>query len=265
MKKYFSGTPIAILACLMIFSLACSQNDKPQEPAGQTPAVGGQKQTPPANAVNQTPPVDKEPTIRIGRAEKAPLTLKLPEPTFEGTPPDFTTPNLDPKTGRLRPPFLAPKGAVNLALGKSVTASVEPFLGEVKQITDGDKEADPSSCVNLPEGNQWVQVDLGQTSTLYAVVFWHFHQSARVYLDVVVQVSDDPEFAEGVTTIFNNDHDNSSGHGVGEQYEYVETNEGCLADAKGAEARYVRIWSKGNTSNLMNHFIEVEVHGKPTG
>ena len=38
----------------------------------------------------------------------------------------------------------------------------------------------------------------------------------------VVQVSDDPEFAKGVTTIFNNDADGSTGLGKGTDREYVE-------------------------------------------
>jgi hypothetical protein len=36
-----------------------------------------------------------------------------------------------------------------------------------------------------------------------------------------------------------------------------------LIDAKGVKGRYVRLYSAGNTSNKMNHYIEVEVWGKP--
>ena len=34
-------------------------------------------------------------------------------------------------------------------------------------------------------------------------------------------------------------------------------------DAGGVKARYVRLYSKGNTTNKMNHYIEVEIFGKP--
>ena len=34
-------------------------------------------------------------------------------------------------------------------------------------------------------------------------------------------------------------------------------------DAKGAKGRYVRLYSSGNTSNDMNHYVEVEVYGSP--
>jgi hypothetical protein len=44
---------------------------------------------------------------------------------------------------------------------------------------------------------------------------------------------------------------------------YVETSEGKLIDAKGVRARYVRLHSQGNNSNDLNHYIEVEVFGKP--
>ena len=85
---------------------------------------------------------------------------------------------------------------------------------------------------------------------------------------MVVQLADDSDFIENVQTIFNNDFDNSSGLGVGQQLEYIEDNRGKLIDARGkngepAKARYVRLYSRGNTSNDMNHYIEIEVYGKP--
>jgi hypothetical protein len=98
---------------------------------------------------------------------------------------------------------------------------------------------------------------------IYAILVWHFHKQARVYFDVVVQVADDPDFINNVTTVFNNDHDNSAGLGVGSDMHYVETSEGKLIDAKGVRGRYVRLYSNGNSSNELNHYIEVEVYGKP--
>lgn len=80
--------------------------------------------------------------------------------------------------------------------------------------------------------------------------------------DVVVQVASDPDFTANVTTVFNNDIDNSLGLGVGKDMHYTETAEGKLIDAKGALARYVRLHSKGSTTYDANHYIEVEVYGK---
>ena len=96
-----------------------------------------------------------------------------------------------------------------------------------------------------------------------AIWIWHFHSQARAYHDVVVQISDDPEFADGVTTLFNNDYDASSDFGKGDDKPYVETRFGKVIDAKGTTGRYVRLYSAGNTSNSANHYIEVEVYGKP--
>ena len=108
---------------------------------------------------------------------------------------------------------------------------------------------------------QWVQVDLGASYALHALLVWHYHSQARVYRDVIVQVSDDPAFLKGVTTIFNNDHDNTSRLGVGKDKEYIEVAEGKLFDPKGVKARYVRLYSNGNTSNDLNHYVEVEIYG----
>jgi len=110
---------------------------------------------------------------------------------------------------------------------------------------------------------QNVTVDLGSAHTLYAIVAWHFHKQPRVYFDVVVQVSDDPNFVKDVKTVFNNDHDNTSGFGVGKDLNYIETSEGRLIDAKGVQGRYARLHSNGNSNNDLNHYIEVEVYGKP--
>jgi len=94
---------------------------------------------------------------------------------------------------------------------------------------------------------------------------------AHVYQDVVVQISNDPAFDKNVKTVFNNDHDNSAGLGKGTDDTYIETSEGRWIDPKGAEARYVRLYSCGHkrywsTSSAINsdtnHYIEVEVYGK---
>ncbi|MHC4411505.1 MAG: hypothetical protein ACYSW6_00760 [Planctomycetota bacterium] len=108
---------------------------------------------------------------------------------------------------------------------------------------------------------QNVTIDLGARHNIYAIVIWHYHGEARVYFDVIAQVSDDADFVTDVKTIFNNDNDNSAGLGIGKDMNYVETAEGKLIDARGVEGRYVRLYSSGNSSNDLNHYIEVEVYG----
>ncbi len=56
---------------------------------------------------------------------------------------------------------------------------------------------------------------------------------------------------------------NELGLGAGTDRPYIETYEGKLIDAKGVKGRYVRFYSKGNTTNKLNHYIEIEVFGKP--
>jgi hypothetical protein len=196
--------------------------------------------------------------------EKEVLQISLPKPMFVGTPRNIRTPNLETITGKPRGPFLVPAGTVLLSGGKPVRSSdPEPVIGETAFVTDGKKSGEDGYYVELGPMLQWVQIDLGKAHEIQAIVAWHYHSQARVYRDVVVQVSDDKDFVGGVTTVFNNDHDNSSGLGAGKDKEYIETFDGKLFDPKGVKARYVRLYSGGNTSNDMNHYVEVEVYGLP--
>jgi hypothetical protein len=195
---------------------------------------------------------------------KEELKLKLPKPMFIGTPTNIKSPNLEPITGKPRAPFFVPKGTTLLSGKKPVTSSdMQPVIGDLEMATDGEKAGGDGYFIELGPGVQWVQIDLGAAHALFAILTWHYHSQARVYHDVIVQVSDDPAFKSGVTTIFNNDHDNSSKMGVGKDKEYVEVAEGKLFDPKGAKGRYVRLSSKGNTTNDLNHYVEVEVYGVP--
>jgi hypothetical protein len=195
--------------------------------------------------------------------DKVVLKTDLPKPLFVGTPVPIKVPNLEPKLQGDRPDFLVPAGTTNLAKGKKVIASDnDPSIGTLDLITDGDKEGDEGSWVELGPGKQWVQIDLEKDANIYAVIVWHFHSQERVYFDVVAQVSDDPKFEKDVTTIFNNDSANELGLGAGKNLAYIETYQGKLIDAKGVKGRYVRLYSNGNTTNKLNHYIEVEVFGK---
>ncbi len=198
-------------------------------------------------------------------AAKVQLKIELPKPQFTGTPKDIRSPNLEPaRGGKPRPPIDVPAGADKvLSRDCKVTSSdPEPIIGELAFITDGDKEHDAATYVELGPGTQWVQVDLGKEKEIYAACVWHYHGEARVYRDVVCQISNDPDFIDGVVTVFSNDHDNSSKLGEGKEKEYIETNEGRPFAVNGVKGRYVRFYSKGNTSNEMNHYTEVEVYGK---
>ena len=210
--------------------------------------------------------LSKTDKVNSSENELVPIDIKLPRPMFVGTPQNIRVPNLEKPLGKPRPPFLAPAGTKNVAFEKPVSCTdEEPIIGEIEMITDGDKEASDGSYVELGPFLQHVTVDLGAKHNIYAILIWHYHKQARVYFDVVIQVADDPDFITNVRTLFNNDHDNSSGLGIGEDMHYIETYEGELIDcfSKGIKARYVRLFSNGNTTNDLNHYIEVEVYGKP--
>lgn len=201
---------------------------------------------------------------RVAFAEPtAEVQIELPEPLFQGTPPHIKSKNLDKRSLKPRKPFLAPQGVTVISRGADVTASDDlPILGELEMITDGDKEGSEGSYVEFGPGVQWVQIDLGENKEIHAVVLWHYHQQGRVYHDVIVEIADDEDFIANVRTLYNNDHDNSAGKGVGKDLEYIESHQGRLIAGNGEKARYIRCHSNGNTSGSMNHMIEVEVYGK---
>ncbi len=210
------------------------------------------------------------PTVGIAGSHKpaapelVPIEIKLPKPMFEQTPQNITVPNLEKPLNKPRPPFLAPAGTTNVALGKPVFSSdEEPFIGDIEMVTDGDKEAADGSYVEFGPFAQHVTIDLQAVHNIYAVVIWHYHKQPVVYFDIVVQVADDADFINNVRTLFNNDIDNSAGLGVGKDKHYIETYKGKLINANGVKARYIRLYSNGNTANNLNHYIEVDVYGKP--
>ena len=205
------------------------------------------------------------PAVRAEDAKATvPLVLKLPIHTLKGTPEDLpVAPNIEPPSDKAPVPLQVPQGVVNVAAGKPVTSSVPSFLGELGQITDGKKEAIDDDAVEFRKGVQWAQVDLGKPYAIHAVAMWHDHRYVQAMHDVILQVSNDPEFKTGVTTLYNNDVDNSAGLGVGTDREYFEMEFGRAVPAKGVVARYVRGYSKGGSLSALNCWQEIEVYALP--
>ena len=196
-------------------------------------------------------------------ADTIPLTTTIPPEKIEGTPIEIKVPNLKPAASKA-PQIQVPAGTSLLSKGKPVTASDDfPIIGDLPYITDGEKEAGEGYFLELANGLQWVQIDLEQEAAIQALWVWHYHSQRRAYHDIVIQISNDPAFATGVTTVFNNDFDNSASLGTGSDSPYIETQYGLLVPVAGVKGRYVRLYSQGNTSNDMNHYIEVEVFGTP--
>jgi len=257
MKKAL--TAMLMVSCLVVLT-AC------EKPAESAVTEGGKSATTqPAAAPTSGPATRQAATAPAG--DRVAIPLELPKPRFSGTPknlPPGTRVKITAGPAKPREPFLAPKGAENVALKRPVTASdMEPVIGTLDLITDGSKEAVEDAYVELGPNVQWVQIDLGAQYSIYAIVTWHEHKDPRVYKDVVIQVADDKDFIKNVRTVFNNDHDNSAGLGLGEAWEFFETNEGQLVDCKGIKARYVREYSNGNTADDLNRYSEIEVYALP--
>ncbi len=196
--------------------------------------------------------------------EQEEIRIDYPKPMYIGRP-VVDLPNLEvPDPSRHIKSFMALKGTVNVAKGRKVTSSDPlPIIGGLELITDGDADGADGSFVELMPGKQWVQIDLEATHTLQKIAVWHFHKMPGAYLDVIIQASDDREFHSGVTTLWNSDHDDTSGLGKGKDPTYIETHHGRIIEGKAVKARYVRLWSNGNTSNDMNHCNEVQIFAVP--
>jgi hypothetical protein len=198
---------------------------------------------------------------------KEPLHLNLPGATSKGTPEDLPDTPTTEKPYEKEQVFMVPKGVKNVALGKPVASSVPPRAGQLSQITDGKKEATDDDAVEFKKGPQWVQVDLGASYPISAIAVWHDHRYCQAMHGVILQVSDDAIFKTNVTTLFNNDMENVVGQGAGTNREYFETQFGKIIDGKNINARYVRGYTKGSTSNSgesgLNAWEEMEVYALP--
>ncbi len=193
---------------------------------------------------------------------------EFPKAMFVGTPiPPGDVPNLEEPVGedKVAKTFMAPKGTTNVAKGKKVTSSdpnpVIPGPDALKLLTDGDADSSDGCFVELMPDPQWVQIDLEAKYDISKLIVWHFHKQGVIVKDFVVQVSDDPEFKTGVTTLYNADHDDTLKLGAGADKAYVETNHGRMVDGKGSKGRYVRLYSNGSTMDDFNRYIEVSVYG----
>lgn len=201
--------------------------------------------------------------FQLHAGDKEKLKIKYPKPLVKGTEVPKGIPNLEKARAKGAKPKLLeiPKGCKNVAVDKEVTGSDEdPSVGELDMITDGD--ADGREFVQFKKGLQNIVIDLEEEYELHAVHLWHYHVEPRVYYDVVIQVSNDPDFITGVKTVFNNDHDNSSGLGKGKDKNYIEEFYGKSIKIKPTKGQYVRLWSKGSSGDKANHYVEVQVYGK---
>lgn len=240
---------LAVLRVIILFAAVCL-------------AAGG--------CIKAVPEKPKEPTPAKAEVELVELELELDAITAatsrdsieEISPPHLRKYNKDEK----RKPFMVVDGLENLSMFKPVTVSTEPTIGEIEQINDGIMS---SGDFDFVEGPSWVQVDLEESVSIHAIVLWHYHKSVVIYNDIIVQISDDVDFSQNVRTLFNNDHDNSTGMGKGDDTVYISSGWGEIIDARDEKltpsaARYVRVYTSRSTDGLPPRYVEVTVYGKRT-
>lgn len=243
-KNALLGTSLIAVAALALSS--CGKSD----------SKGGAEATPSASAAPAAPAGDLEE-----------IKPTFPKPMFVGTPvPAEPLPNLEKPHDPILS-FKAPKGTTNVALKKKVTSSdpapVIPGPDALTLITDGDADSSDGCFVELAPEPQWIQIDLEGSFNIHQILAWHFHRQAVIVKGVVVQISDDPEFKTGVTTVYNSDIDDACKQGKGSDAAWIQTNHGRLFDGKGTKGRYVRLWSNGSTMDDFNRYIEVAVYATP--
>lgn len=200
-----------------------------------------------------------------GAEKLVPLKPELPAPAFVGTPKDVPVgSDVETPSDKPKPPLMIPEDAKNIASSCKITCS-DPNATQaaLAKITDGNKDPFDSSIVLLRKGVQYVQFDLGEPKEIFAIVFWHAHDTPKVYRTVIAQVADNADFTENVRTLFNNDKANDAGRGAGTDKQYFETYEGKTIDAKGVKARYLRLYSHGSTDSALNEYTEVEIYARP--
>lgn len=216
------------------------------------------------------PPAPSIPSASSEDAGNDEWQVDFPPPVFVGTP-AVSVPGLVAPLGNPiieQPPRMSlrlPTDArSNVALGKRVTASEPlPLEGQLDYATDGIRNSE--AIVTLESGLQWVQIDLADSHEIYGIAVWHDYSTPTVYFDVVVAISNDPEFEQGVSIVFNNSRDGAAAENIGKGSDlpYVETNFGCVIEAGGVKGRYVRLYSDGCSQDIVNRYTEVEIYGRP--
>lgn len=152
----------------------------------------------------------------------------------------------------------------NVALNKEATGG-NGLYNNKTALNDGDKISEEGHYTGVGgEGLQWAQIDFGRSYDVNKVKVWHYYADGRIVHDLVIQLSNDPTFATGVTTVFNNDRNNSAGLGAGSDTEYAETADGKTIHFNTVNARYVRHYQNGclkpgGEESPYNQIVELEV------
>ncbi len=194
----------------------------------------------------------------LGRVEEQEMTVVAP--IFAEEPRHFDQWGIPGVPSRVKEVRVPAKVSLISSQLKVTSSNPEP-IGELSLITDGDKRFDDGFYVDLLPGSQWIQLDLGASREIWLIWTWMFFKHPVIYRDVIIQISDDPEFKVS-RTVYNNDRTNRCGHGAGTEEPYVDTNNGHPVSVNGIQGRYVRLYSNGRNIDDTNQWTEVEIYGR---
>lgn len=155
----------------------------------------------------------------------------------------------------------------NVALGKdaSTNANIYGDIGKISNIVDGNLTRGNYVDLDTGRAGDYVQVDLGSLHEIDALKLYRYWDGSRRYFStVVVLAEEETDFADHTATIiWNADTQNIHGFGKGSDPKYVETDQGFVfVTPETVTARYVRVYMCGNSNNLANHIVELEVYGR---
>ena len=156
--------------------------------------------------------------------------------------------------------YTAPIGTpVNVALNKPVSF-LKPmsYTGSSSANVVNDGVYNPGSYAGTSDGTNWAQIDFGASYTVDRanVCIYHDWNPNRV----LIQFSDDPTFATGVTTVFNSDKENTYGQGAGTDELYADSETGHNFSFQPVTARYMRVWNSGNWGAGSAVFEEIQAY-----
>lgn len=129
-------------------------------------------------------------------------------------------------------PVAAASVEVNVARGVTdvTTNGIAARNGKrLTVVTDGDRSTSEYALIATDSAAKYIQLNLGEPHFITKVNILNDYnpEAPRAGKDLIVQLSNDPTFTTGVTTIYNNDDDNSVGLGAGADAEYVEPSSGA--------------------------------------
>lgn len=185
----------------------------------------------------------------------------------------------------------------NVAANSGITSSASQGDRPFSRVVDGQYN-NRDNYTEIGNDKQWLQLDMGVIHQVEKVVLHRYYDN-RQYHDNVVMISSTPDFAADKTLVlFNSNNEEgevwpgkiagSAGENhslpIGTDSSYNETAEGKTMEVNGSNvkwldgqtleqrplegegnrfaARYLRVYSNGNTSNNSNHIVEIQVFGE---